>query len=939
MDRDEQTAISIGGAEERREAMIALFCASAVFQFLAAWLSFRFVYRKRLGFHWSFVTLALLLMGGIRIGTIVLYLGDGDPGGIDPALPSIEFSISFLLAVGFGLTERWFAFRERLESRFRAMSGVDQAVIGVLEEERILSLVCGELSREQGYPLAWIGIGEEDGTVRAVRSDGPKTEALSEIRVRWDDTPAGRGPTGKAIREGKPSVANRIRREGIPPPWKEAFDRHGLRSAASFPIRRKGLAPLALTLYGDMEDAFDRVEVEALKAMASRVETAIQSARRHEMFVCAKNAYDDLLRTQRDAVILVRGGRIVRANPAAADLLGYSSVEDLPGREFLSLVPPEERSEAAVRMGRLPERGGGEAPSEQWILRQNGSRVPCEVTMTWVPRGNRNEDWEPLMEGPLGMILLRDITQRRQALDDLRAERDFSARILDVAGILVMHTGAAGEVLLWNRQCEETTGYTGEETRGRKAIDILVPERHRPDVEEVFRRVRGGEGPAELEHPVRGKRGEERIVSWIYTALPEAEGRATSVIAVGSDVTERRRLEHRLIAMQKLEAVGTLAGGVAHDFNNILTGILGNLDFARRSLGSGSPALAPVLESIHASERAARLVRQLLEFSRQSPVEWTSVDVGTVVQEVVQLFSQTIDRRIDVEVSVAEDLWPVSADSGQLHQVVMNLCVNARDAVTERLEAERTTNPAPEDYRVRICAANEAVGEEYCRRFPYARQGEYVRLSVSDNGIGMDEETQRRVFEPFFTTKRLGRGTGLGLSTVFGIVKQHSGWINLESRKDRGSEFQVYLPRTLRAGKAAETVPEGGGASRGKETVLLADDEEMIRDLGKQILEMQGYTVIMAVDGQEAIDRYIRDRSRIDLVLLDMTMPHLSGVEVMERIRKLDPGAKVVLSSGYRADVGDAGGTISKASAFLAKPYRPDKLANVVREVLDRKER
>ncbi|HEY5766188.1 MAG TPA: PAS domain S-box protein [Candidatus Deferrimicrobiaceae bacterium] len=918
------------------EAVIALFCASASLQFLAAWLSFRFVYHKRLGPHWSFVTFALLVMGGLRTWAIVLLARDGFAGEGEFTLPSVELLVSLFLAVGFLLTERWFLLKERLENRFRIMSSVDQAVIGVLEEDRILSLVCEGLAGGRGYPLAWIGVGEPDGTVRVARSEGPAKGFLTEVSIRWDDSPEGRGPTGRAIRSGAPSVANRIRGDLDLVSWRAAFERHELRSAASFPIRRKGLPPLALTLYGRTKDAFDRLEIEALKAMASRVETAIQSARRHEMFVSAKNSYDDLLRMQRDGVILVRGGRIVRVNPAAAAMLGYSSTKELSGEDVACLYPPQDREERLARMDRDAGEDVGEEARDTPILRKDGSVIPCEVTVTWVPRGSRNEDYEPLLKGPLGMILLRDVTQRKRVLEDLRAERDFSSKILDVAGVLVMQLGPGNEILLFNRQCEEATGYSAGELLGQSAIERLVPEGSRPDVARTYRELWNGREHPSTEHPLLGKGGDARLIAWNYAVLPDAGGTPASVIAAGIDVTERRFLERQIVAMQKLEAVGTLAGGVAHDFNNILTGILGNLELARRSLEPGSPALAPVGESIHASERAAQLVRQLLEFSRRSPVERSVVDVGAVVGEVVHLFSQTIDRRIGVEMSVPDGLWHAAADSGQLHQVLMNLCINARDAVLERLETERPGSAAPNGFRVRVSVENATVGEEYCRVFPYARPGEFSVLSVSDDGAGMDAETQRRVFEPFFTTKKMGRGTGLGLSTVFGIVKQHAGWINLESRKGRGSTFRVYIPRAVDSGVMKEPAPEPVPLSRGRETILLADDERMIRDLGKQVLEMQGYTVVTAADGQQAIDRYVHHQDRIDLVILDLTMPHLSGLEVMERIRNLDAGAKVILSSGYRSEDADAAVRISKAYAFLPKPYRPDLLSKTVREVLDR---
>lgn len=915
--------------------MIVLFIISATFQFAAAYLSFRFVLRRRLGPHWSLVSIALLAMGGLRVQNVLAMAGEGDLGTEDLAIPVIEFSVSFLLAAGFALTERWFLFKEKLEGRFRMMADVDQAMIGVLEEDRILSFVCEGLTRERGYSLAWIGVGEADGTVRVARSAGEAKPLLSEIAVRWDESPHGSGPTGAALRAGKSCVVNRIRQDRACLTLRQAGARYGIRSCASFPIRAKGVQPMALTLCGEAENAFDRLEVEGLRAMASRVETAILSARRHELFVSAKKSYDDLLRSQRDGVILVRGGKVVRVNPSAAAMLGASRGEELVGEDFTRLFPDEEH--AKILAG-IPgeERGEPGAALETSVRRRDGTLFPCEMAATWVPRAHRSEDWAPLMRGPLGMILLRDITARKQVLEDLRKQRDFSSKILDIAGVLVMQLGGRGEVLRFNRQCEEATGFGAAEAEGRIAADFLVPERSREEFSAAFREIWAGAVPRSLEQAMAGKVGEERIVVWNFSTIPDPEGRVTSVIAAGTDVTERRRLEQQIIAMQKLEAVGTLAGGVAHDFNNILTGILGNLDMARKALEPESPALPPVQDSIQASERAALLVRELLEFSRRSPIERRAIDAAEVLREVVNLFSQTIDRRIEVRVSVAEGLWPAVADSTQLHQVLMNLCVNARDAILECMEGGRREAAGDGSFSIRLAAENFTAGEEYRRAYPYARRGEFVLVSVADNGTGMDEQTRRRVFEPFFTTKKLGRGTGLGLSTVYGIVKQHDGWITVDSGPGRGSTFRVYFPR---AAGPAEHPPAVSGSARpvsGKETILLADDEEMIRDLGRQILEIHGYRVITAADGQEAIDTYIRDRARIDLAILDLTMPRLSGLEVMGRIRELDPEARILLSSGYRWDTARAAQGVARASGFLPKPYRADLLTRAVREILDR---
>jgi len=421
-----------------------------------------------------------------------------------------------------------------------------------------------------------------------------------------------------------------------------------------------------------------------------------------------------------------------------------------------------------------------------------------------------------------------------------------------------------------------------------------------------------------------------RTIAWNHAPLHDRDGTILAVIVTGIDVTERRLLEKQLIEMQKMEAVGTLAGGIAHDFNNILTGILGSLDLARGFVPPGSPASAPIAEGIKASERAVQLVRQLLDFSRRAPAECRPVNLGSVVREVTDLFSQTIDRRIGVTCSIADDLLPAFVDPNQVHQVLMNLCVNARDAIMESLETvERSGGRPLTGYWIYIRSENVEVDDDYCRIFPYARKGRYIRLSIGDNGAGMDDATQRRVFEPFFTTKKMGRGTGLGLSTVYGIIKQHSGWINLESREGKGTTFCVYFPEATGLAEEAPALPETAPSGRGKETVLFADDEELIRDLGRQVMEMHGYTVLLAEDGMRAIELFRSNRKAIDLVVLDLTMPQRSGMEVLRAIRDIDPGMRIILSSGSSPPEAVPGTT------FLPKPYRADMLAKTVRSTLD----
>lgn len=911
--------------------MGAVLTITAFLQFIAAFLSIRFVQFKRLGRPWLLVSLALILLGVLRVYTLIAGYYDSTEEVLGSGIETISLLVALLLACGFALTERWFLLKERLEGRFQLLYEVDRSMVGVLDENRILSMVCEVMCRRKGYRLAWIGAGEQDGSVRVVKSAGMEEVLSQDAGIRWDDTPEGQGVTGRALRGGGQCVVNRVDADPGMGSWGKILVKSGIRSAFSACIDSGGHPAMALTVYAENRSAFDRLEVEALSALAHRIGNAVQTARRHEYFVSAKSAYDDLLRAQRDGVILVRGEKIVRVNPVAASLLGHPDGEELLGEDPAVIIKdPGKNAEISATM-RWGAEDGGKYEWEAEILRADGTAFSGEMSITWLPRMNRRSTFIPKLEGPLGMIILRDITNRKKVLGDLREQRDFSAKILDIAGVLVVQLDPRGEILLVNRQFEEVTGFVRDQISGKDMAGLLISGPYRSSYRRAFAMVLEESVPQNLEFPLVTKAGEERTVVWNHAVLRNQEGIMTSIVATGTDVTESRRLERQIIQMQKMEAVGTLAGGIAHDFNNILTGILGNLDLATSLLPPGSPAAMPVQESIKASERAANMVRQLLDFSRRSPSERRAIDLGKVSREVVDLFSQTIDRRIEVDVHSLDGLWLAAADPNQMHQVLMNLCVNARDAIMECLDAKRGSDPHPAGHRIQIVTRNVTVGDEYRREYPYARNGDFVVLSISDNGVGMDESTQRRVFEPFYTTKKLGRGTGLGLSTVYGIIKQHDGWINLESLPGKGTTFHAYLPREVEGAEEEKSQGQDTGRTKtGKETILLVDDEEMIRNLAQQVLEVHGYSVLTADDGQQGIALYLERRDEIDLVILDLTMPHLSGNEVLARIRKLDPDARVIISSGHPLR------ETPRASAFLPKPYRADTLIRLVREVLDR---
>ena len=404
--------------------------------------------------------------------------------------------------------------------------------------------------------------------------------------------------------------------------------------------------------------------------------------------------------------------------------------------------------------------------------------------------------------------------------------------------------------------------------------------------------------------------------------------RAAEVV-LASDITERKRAEETLHATgeqlrqaQKMEAVGKLAGGVAHDFNNLLTAISGHSELSLRRLGTDDP-LRRNLEGIKsASERAASLTRQLLAFSRKQVLQPKVLDLNDVVVETNKLLRRLIGEDIDLLTVLEPSLGKIKADPGQIGQVLMNLSVNARDAM-------------PRCGKLTIETSNIYIDEEYARRHVSVAPGWYVMLAVSDTGCGMDDATQKRIFEPFFTTKEVGKGTGLGLSTVYGIVKQSGGNIWVYSEEGRGTTFKVYLPRTDKVVEKLEASSSHDDTPCGTETVLLVEDEEIVRDMTHEILRMSGYHVLESSHGSEALDVCEKHPGPIHLMLTDVVMPHMSGRELAERLMPLRPEMRVLYMSGYTDDAIVHHGVLDEGMAFIEKPFTPNALARKVRESLD----
>lgn len=418
---------------------------------------------------------------------------------------------------------------------------------------------------------------------------------------------------------------------------------------------------------------------------------------------------------------------------------------------------------------------------------------------------------------------------------------------------------------------------------------------------------------------------EESTISPIFNEA----GRITHYVAVKRDVTNEIALKNQLLQSRKMEAIGQLAGGIAHDFNNLLTGIIGNISLIELTANEQNREF--VQNAKLSAERAAELVKQLMAFGRKNPFELKVVDLNAIVKQVLSIIRQTIDRRIDIRVDTKDRLPSVRADTTEIHIVLMNLCFNARDAIQKKMSCSVDQETSEFSYAIQI--KTELITRQSGETNGTTPKERFVVLTVSDNGIGMDEETQQKIFDPFFTTKGIGEGTGLGLSSVFGIIKQHQGWIEVHSEIGIGTDFQIYLPAVEETAAPIETAPVKKKIT-GNETILFVDDEEVIRKIAERSLSQFGYSLLFASNGKEALDLYQKKADSIDLIILDLSMPVMSGHEVIRQLHSMRAPVRVIISSGYSDQEYLNLAQLNGNYEIVSKPYQPQKLAECVHRVL-----
>jgi two-component system cell cycle sensor histidine kinase/response regulator CckA len=654
----------------------------------------------------------------------------------------------------------------------------------------------------------------------------------------------------------------------------------------------------------------------AIQAALERERAQAEKIRAESALAASERRFRSLVQNSSDLVTIVApDGAILYASDSAHRIVGYAP-SDLVGTSLLEYL---DRDDVERVQGLLQNSNGKPSvagPIEFCLRRADGTPVWLEAVGTNL-----------LTDATIRGIVLnaRDVSERKRADRELRESEERYRDLFDNASDLVCMAAPDGALLYVNKAWQEGTGYSADEIDRMQLVDIVHPD-SLGHYHAVMERVLAGERLDHVELVFVLKSGGSITVEGNLSCTFK-DGQPSVVRGIYRDVTERKRVEEQLRRAERMQAAGKLAGGVAHEVNNMMTGVIGFSEFVLRSLEPDDPRRADVEEVIRAGTRAADVTRQLLAFTRQQFLRPEIVEINAVIEAMEKMLRRSLGEDKHLELHLSPLAGQIRADRGQLEQVLINLVLNARDAMTGhgRVSIETGISEWDAAYAERHGGVDIPLGR-------------YVMLAISDTGCGMDAEVQARIFEPFFTTKSIGQGTGLGLSTVYGIVKQSGGFIWVYSEPGEGSVFKVYLPE-VRAAQPAEAIPAplpevpGGGT----ETILVIEDEDVVRSLAMRGLRDYGYTVVEAENGSQAL-RYIQQHpGEIDLVISDVVMPEMGGRELGQNLALFDPDLPILYMSGYTGDDVVQRGLLDPGAPFQQKPFTPATLASKIRTMLDQR--
>jgi two-component system cell cycle sensor histidine kinase/response regulator CckA len=805
-----------------------------------------------------------------------------------------------------------------------AIRSINQLIARERDPGRLLQRACDLLVETRGYCGVWAALGQE-GHPPTTLAEAGWGDAFERLRCQlaggvWPDCRSRAGSCDQGILLLEPTEDCRQ----CPITTSYPHDR-----AAAMPLRIQGdgVGILAVAVEGDMP--LDDEEQHLLVEVAEDLSFGLESIENESKSRYNQRQFERLFETMAQGVVHQdAAGRITAANPAAQRILGLS-LDEMLGRT--SMDP---------RWRAMREDGSDFPGEDHYAMVALRTGEPSKGFMgVFDPKAGENR-WlrihavpETSGEGgrPHGAFTtFDDVTELRAAEAKARHERDRAQQYLDIAGTMLVAIDREGIVQMINPAGCSILGYPAHEIIGKNWFRTFVPPDWRGSVEGLSRAVLAQDPEAErYENPVLTRSGEVRLIAWTNAIIRDESGSAVGHLSSGEDVTERRQaeeqikaIEHQLAQSQRLESVGRLAGGIAHDFNNLLTVINGSAAFLAEGLPDGDPLLEDIRQIAEAGDRAAKLTHQLLAFSRKQVFKPEVLDLNATIRQMGPMLRRLIGEDIDLRTVLQDDLWLVEADAGQIEQVIMNLAVNARDAM-------------PKGGHLTFETANVHMDETFALRHADVSPGSYVMVAVTDDGVGMPADVRERVFEPFFSTKQATQGTGLGLATVWGIVKQSHGNIWVYSEPGYGTTFKVFLPRAR--GEAKSERPSTPAPTRvtGTETVLVVEDDAPVRELMARILRSGGYRVLTASSGQQALALCEKEATVVDLLVTDVVMPEMSGRQVAERLAGIVPRLKVLYMSGYTDNAIVHHGVLDEGVRLIAKPFTAEVALRTVRDALD----
>lgn len=804
----------------------------------------------------------------------------------------------------------------RLNRTYAVLSNINKLIARERNVQRLYDETCRIATEDGEFLNTWIGLIDRGlGIVRPVASAGVAADYGRNVTIDLSVGNGEHGPTGRAILSGNVAVSQDIEHDLHMAPWKEVALSHGFKSSGAFPLRVADAIIGSINFYSKDIGFFDQEEVRLLEELAMHISFALKSleveqerVRAEKSLMDSERKYRVLAESSPEMIYVVRrDGRLTYVNASATVPFGIGA-DELVGKHLSEVLTPEMAQENLANIRSVVESG---------LPRTRESLQRFRSGERWIEtRLSPVRDEEGTISSVLGLSI--DITNRKKSEETLVRLRS----AVHASGEVIFMTDRRGVFSFVNNAFTDLYGYSAEEVVGKATPRILKSDRISEQEYTLFWTSLLAGQTVKREWVNRTRDSKLPIIDITANPILDSQGSVVGFLAIQRDVTGQRNLEEQFRQSQKMESLGTLASGIAHDFNNILTIILGHVSIIELYKDDPDRLLSGIKNINIAAWRGASLVRQMLTFARKTDTEFKPLVINDAAREVERLLSETFPKTIRTVFALGDHLPLIFADGTQIHQVLLNLCVNARDAMGERGTLTVSTRLVDGDL----------IRPQYIA----AHSDEYLEVRVSDTGAGMDKVTIGRIFEPFFTTKERTKGSGLGLAVVFGIVRAHNGFIDVESQPGKGSTFRLYFPAyEEQTGNAEGRTRTPTPIARGSETILLVDDEESLRESARAILKSNGYTVLTEGDGSDAVREFQARAGDIDLVICDYGLTGLNGLEVFRKIRAIDSNVRFMLVSGF-VDPGEKASFLMKERVeFLQKPYGANDLLTSTRRTLD----